>query len=175
MVAREVVGNEPFVVMWGDEFFEAKPPAVSQLISAYEELDSPVIAGVRIAKAELSKYGIADVSPVRDNIFKINKIVEKPDVDSAPSDLATNGNYLFTPEIFDILENLKPTKSGEIWIADAIDELISKRDVYAVELENAKYYDCGSKIGYLRAVVDFALSHKDTNGKFREYLKSLKL
>lgn len=175
LVAKDVIGDEPFLVMWGDEFFEAKPPAVSQLISVYEELNGPVIAGVRIAKNELSKYGIADVSVVRDNIFKINKIVEKPDVDSAPSNLATHGNYLFMPDIFDILENLKPSKSGEIWIADAIDELIKKRDVYAVELKDARYYDCGSKIGYLRAVVDFALSHKDTTGKFREYLKGLKL
>ena len=161
--------------MWGDEFFEAKPPAISQLIDVYEKYDSPVIAGVRVEKKDLPKYGIADVTPVQDNIFKINKIVEKPDEASAPSDLATHGNYLFTPDIFDILESLKPTKSGEIWIADAIDELIAKRDVYAVELTNAKYYDCGSKFGYLKAVVDHALLHEDLNGEFKEYLKSLNL
>ena len=175
LVAKDVVGDEPFLVMWGDEFFEAEPPAVSQLIEAYEKLNAPVIAGVRIAKNELSQYGIADISPAGGNIFKINKIVEKPEADRAPSDLATHGNYLFTPEIFEILQNIKPSQSGEIWIADAIDELIKKRDVYAVELKNAKYYDCGSKIGYLRAVVDFALSHEDTNGEFRHYLKSLDL
>ncbi|OGE09711.1 UTP--glucose-1-phosphate uridylyltransferase [Candidatus Curtissbacteria bacterium RIFCSPLOWO2_01_FULL_42_26] len=175
LVAREIIGDEPFIVMWGDEFFEAKPPAISQLIDAYEKYDSPVIAGVRVEKKDLPKYGIADVTPVQDNIFKINKIVEKPDEASAPSDLATHGNYLFTPDIFDILESLKPTKSGEIWIADAIDELIAKRDVYAVELTNAKYYDCGSKFGYLKAVVDHALLHEDLNGEFKEYLKSLNL
>ena len=120
MVARDVIGDEPFIVMWGDEFFEAKPPAISQLIEAYEKYESPVIAGVRLAKKDLSKYGIADVTPVSDNIYKINKIVEKPDADTAPSNLATHGNYLFTPDIFDILENLKPTKNGEIWIADAL-------------------------------------------------------
>ena len=175
LVAREIIGDEPFIVMWGDEFFEAKPPAISQLIDVYEKYDSPVIAGVRVEKKDLPKYGIADVTPVQDNIFKINKIVEKPDEASAPSDLATHGNYLFTPDIFDILESLKPTKSGEIWIADAIDELIAKRDVYAVELTNAKYYDCGSKFGYLKAVVDNALLHEDLNGEFKEYLKSLNL
>lgn len=175
LVAREVIGDEPFLVMWGDEFFHAQPPAVSQLIEAFEKYDSPVIAGVRIQKEDISKYGIADIESVESNVFKIKKIVEKPKPAEAPSDLATHGNYIFTPDIFDILENIKPSQAGEIWIADAIDELIKKRDVYAVELKNAKYYDCGSKIGYLRAVVDFGLSHEDTNGEFRAYLKSLEL
>lgn len=175
LVAKDVVGDEPFLVMWGDEFFSANPPAVTQLIEAYEKYETPVIAGVRIEKEDLAKYGIADVKHVEENIFKINKIVEKPDADSAPSDLATHGNYLFTPDIFDILENLKSSKSGEIWIADAIDELIKKRDVYAVELKNAKYYDCGSKIGYLRAVVDHGLGHPDIKDEFREYLRRLEL
>jgi len=175
LVAKDVIGDEPFLVMWGDEFFSAKPPAVTQLIEAYEKYESPVIAGVRIEKQDLSKYGIADVTNVQDNIYKINKIVEKPKGNEAPSNLAAHGNYIFTPDIFEILENLKPSKSGEIWIADAIDELIAKRDVYAVELKDCKYYDCGSKIGYLRAVVDHGLSHKDTNSEFRAYLKSLDL
>ena len=175
LVAKDVVGDEPFLVMWGDEFFSAKPPAVTQLIEAYEKFDAPVIAGVRIAKEDLPKYGIADITPAGDNFFKINKIVEKPTIDNAPSDLATHGNYIFTPEIFEILENLKPSKSGEIWIADAIDELIKARDVYAVELKSAKYYDCGSKIGYLRAVVDHGLMHPDVGEELRAYLKSLEL
>ncbi|MEK9146703.1 MAG: UTP--glucose-1-phosphate uridylyltransferase GalU [Patescibacteria group bacterium] len=175
LVAREVVGDEPFLVMWGDEFFEADPSAPAQLIAAYEKYGCPTIAGVRIAHEDINKYGIADVTPVENNIFKINKIIEKPDADHAPSDLATHGSYLFTPDIFEILANIKPTSDGEIWIADAIDELITKRDVYAVELIGAKYYDCGSKAGYLKAVVDFALLNEDTNGELRRYLKSLKL
>lgn len=175
LVAREVVGNEPFLVMWGDEFFQADPAAPEQLIAAYEKYGNPTIAGVRVAKEDVVKYGIADISAVENNIFKINKIVEKPEVSQAPSDLATHGSYLFTPDIFEILAKLKPSSSGEIWIADAIEELVRSRDVYAVELQNAKYYDTGSKIGYLRAVVDFGLSHEDTNGEFRQYLKSLDL
>ncbi len=175
LVAKDVVGDEPFLVMWGDEFFEAKPPAVRQLIDAFGQYQSPVIAGIRISKGDLDKYGIADVVSVKSNVFKIKNIVEKPAPDRAPSDLATHGNYLFTPDIFEILEELKPGKSGEIWIADAIDRLIAKRDVYAVELRNAKYYDCGSKISYLKAVVDHGLDHEDVNGEFRAYLKSLKL
>lgn len=175
LVAKEVIGDEPFLVMWGDEFFQANPPAVKQLIKAYEEFNGPVIAGVRIPKNEISKYGMADITSVHDNIFKIKNIVEKPKPDEAPSDLATHGNYLFTPDIFDILENVRPNLSGEIWIIDAIDKLIKKRDVYAVELKNAKYYDCGSKLSYLKAVVDHGLDHPDISGEFRQYLKELKL
>jgi UTP--glucose-1-phosphate uridylyltransferase len=175
LCAKDVVGDEPFLVMWGDEFFHAEPPAVNQLVEVYEKYDSPAIAGIRIGEKDLSKYGIADVEPVEGNVFKIKKIVEKPDPKDAPSNLATHGNYIFTPDIFEILENLKPSQGGEIWIADAIDELIKKRDVYAVELKNAKYYDCGSKISYLRAVVDHGLAHEDTNGEFKKYLKSLEI
>jgi len=175
LVAKEIVGDEPFLVMWGDEFFQAEPSAAKQLISAFDTYNTPIIAGIRIEKKNLSKYGIADVTAVRDNIFKINRIDEKPDPNLAPSNLAAHGSYLFTPDIFEILENIKPGKNGEIWIADAIDALIAKRDVYACELKNAKYYDCGSKISYLEAVVDFALEHEDVNGEFRNYLKSLKL
>lgn len=175
LVAKEIVGDEPFLVMWGDEFFQAKPSAPSQLIAAYEKYQNPVIAGVRVAKEDVVKYGIADVTPVEDNVFKINKIVEKPEMDKAPSDLATHGSYLFTPDIFEILENLKPTRGGEIWIADAIEQLIAKRDVYACELKDAKYYDCGNKLAYLKTVIDFGLTHPEINGDLRNYLKSLDL
>ena len=175
LVAKEIIGNEPFLVMWGDEFFQANPPAVKQLISAYEQYREPVIAAIRIPKNEISKYGMADIKPVRDNIFKIKNIVEKPKPEDAPSDLATHGNYIFTPDIFSILEKLKPTRGGEIWITDAIDELIKKRDVYAVELKDAKYYDCGTKLSYLKAVVDLGLKHPKIKQEFRNYLKNLKI
>ncbi len=175
LVARDVVGDEPFVVMWGDEFFHSDPSPITQLVEVYEKYNSPVIAGVRVAEKDVCKYGIADISPVEGNVFKINKIVEKPEVGSAPSNLATHGSYLLTPDIFEILEKLKPGRGGEIWIAEAIDKLISKRDVYACELKNCTYYDCGSKVGYLRAVVDFGLAHNDTGEEFKSYLKGLKL
>ena len=105
LVAKEVIGDEPFLVMWGDEFFEAEPSAPAQLMEAYAKYDKPVIAGVRIAKEDLNKYGIADVTRVEENVFKINRIVEKPTPEAAPSDLATHGSYIFTPDIFGILEN----------------------------------------------------------------------
>lgn len=175
LVAKDIVGDEPFLVMWGDEFFQAEPSAPAQLIAAYEKYGKCAIAGVRIPKEDLNKYGIADVIAVEGNVFKINKIVEKPEAADAPSDLATHGSYLFTPDIFDILEKMEPSDGGEIWIADAIDELITKRDVYAVELANAKYYDCGNKLSYLKTVIDHGLLHPDINVELREYLKGLKL
>ncbi|MBI3341674.1 UTP--glucose-1-phosphate uridylyltransferase GalU [Candidatus Curtissbacteria bacterium] len=175
LCAKEVVGDEPFLVMWGDEFFEATPPAPTQLVQAFEKYGKPVIAGVRIPKDQVSNYGIADVTPVEGNVFKINKIVEKPDPAAAPSDLATHGSYLFTPEVFDILENLPPSANGEIWLADAISKIVEKQEVYAVELKDAKYYDCGNKLAYLKTVVDHALAREDISADFKEYLKGLEL
>ncbi len=175
LAAKDIIGDEPFLVMWGDEFFVSDPPTVKQLIEAYEKYGTPAIAAVRIDQKDLSKYGIADIEPVENNIFKIRGIVEKPAEGEAPSNLATHGNYLFTPDIFDSLEKLKPGKNGEIWIIDAIVDLIKKRDVYAVELANATYYDCGNKVSYLQAVIDHGLAHDDTQGELREYLKNLKL
>lgn len=173
LMAKDVVGDEPFVVMWGDEFFYAQPPAVRQLIDVYEKYQSPVIAGIRVNAADVSRYGIADVTNVKDNIFKINRIVEKPEPAAAPSNLATHGNYLLTPDIFEILQTMPPSRGGEIWLPEAIDRLISKRDVYAVELKNARYYDCGNKLEYLKAVVEFGLKHEDLKEEFAEYLKKL--
>lgn len=175
LCAREVVGDEPFLVMWGDEFFDAKPSAPTQLVEAYEKYGKPVIAGVRVPKDQVSSYGIADVTLVEGNVFRINKIVEKPEIGEAPSDLATHGSYLFTPEIFDILANLKPSRGEEIWIADAIEKLVEKEDVYTVELKNAKYYDCGNKLAYLKTVVDHALGRADIGQDFKAYLKGLEL
>ncbi len=173
LMAKDVVGDEPFIVMWGDEFFHAQPSAVKQLIQAYEQYQGPMIAGVRVGEAEVSRYGIADVTAVKDNVYKINRIVEKPETGKAPSNLATHGNYLLTPDIFKILETMPPSRGGEIWLPEAIDRLIKKRDVFALELKNAKYYDCGNKLEYLKAVVEFGLKHDDLKSEFAEYLKNI--
>ena len=176
LVAEEVIGDEPFAVMWGDEFIAADPPALAQLLSAFEKYQVPVISGVRIEnKKDLSKYGIADIKPVDDGIFEIKNIIEKPEPGNAPSNLAAHCNYILTPEIFKILKNIKPGKNGEIWLPEAIDVLVKKEKVLAVEIKNGKYFDCGSKIGYLKTVVEFGLKHSGINGEFRNFLKSLKL
>ena len=103
------------------------------------------------------------------------KLIEKPAVEEAPSNLTAHGCYVLTPDIFEYLEGLKPGKSDEIWLTDAIQKLMKKRPVYACEIVDGKYYDTGNKLEYLKTVVEFALQHKELNGDFRDYLKSLKL
>lgn len=175
--AEPVIGNESFAVMWGDEFIKADPPRLSQMIKVWEKYGGVVISGVRIeSKDKLSRYGIAELTPVEDKVFKIERIVEKPLPDEAPSNLATHGAYIVPPDIFDALRSLKPGKSGEIWLVDAINVLKEKGiPVYACEIENGKYYDTGNKIEYLKTVIEFALNHPHLNGEFRKYLKNLKL
>ncbi len=171
--AKNVIGDEPFVVMWGDEFIYSTPPRAKQCLKVFEKYGDPVISGIRVPEKDVSKYGIADVTKVENNIFRIKSLVEKPEVGEAPSNLATHGCYVLTPDIFEELSKLKPGKGGEIWLVDAIKGLMKKRPVYTCEVENGIYYDTGSKFGWLRANVDFALRDKNLNGDFRKYLKSV--
>ncbi len=175
--AEPAIENEPFAVLWGDEFIYATPPRLSQMIKVYEKYGGIVISGVRIEKKEdLKRYGIADIEQVDDKVFKINEIVEKPEPDKAPSNLATHGAYILPPEIFDALRSLEPGKGGEIWLVDAINKLKSQGvPVYAVEIEDAKYYDTGNKLEYMKTVVDWGLKHPDISDDFRDYIKSLDL
>ena len=127
-------------------------------------------------KERLSRYGIAEIEPVEGCVYKIKRIVEKPEPDKAPSNLATHGCYLLPPEIFEALRSLKPGKGGEIWLPDAINVLQKKGvPVYACEIKDGKYYDTGNKMEYLKTVIDFALKHKEIGEEFREYLKGLNL
>jgi UTP--glucose-1-phosphate uridylyltransferase len=175
LCAKEIIGDEPFVAIWGDEFIYANPPRARQCIDVFEKYGDPVISAIRVDKKDVSRYGIVDVTEVEKGVGQIKTMIEKPSIEEAPSNLAAHGCYVLTPDIFPILENLKPGKSGEIWLVDAIRELMKKRPVYACEVTNAKYYDTGNKLEYLKTVVEFALQHKELNGDFREYLKSLKL
>jgi len=185
LTAQPVIGEEPFAIMWGDEFILAEPPRLAQMIEVYKKYQGAVISGVRIeTKDHLTRYGIADLEPVEDpstrlrasNVFKVKKIVEKPFPDEAPSNLATHGAYILPSEIFEIIKNLKPGRDDEIWLVDAINELIKKGfPVYACEIKNAKYYDTGNKLEYLKTVIEFALRHPDFKEEFKNYLKGLKL
>lgn len=175
LTAEPAIGQEDFAVLWGDEFIYAEPPRLAQMIEVYKKYKGAVISAVRIeTKCNLSRYGIADLEPVEDNVSKIKKIVEKPLPTEAPSNLATHGAYILPPEIFEIIKNLKPGRDGEIWLPDAINELIkSGYPVYACEVKNAKYYDTGNKLEYLKTVVEFALRHPEFNDEFKNYLKGL--
>lgn len=177
LTAEPVIENEAFAVLWGDEFIYSTPPRLKQMIDVHEKYGGVVISGVRIDKKEdLSRYGIADLDPVEGNVYKIKGIVEKPDPVTAPSNLATHGAYILPPEIFEALRNVKPGKGGEIWLVDGINYLRDQGvPVYAVEIQNARYFDTGNKLEYLKTVVELALEHPDLNGEFKEFLKNLNL
>ncbi len=171
--ARAIIGNEPFAVLWGDQFTYSKSPRLKQCLKVFEKYGDPVLSGVRVNKNDVQKYGIADTIPVENNIFQIKSLVEKPNPKDAPSNLAMDGCYVLTPDIFDELEALEPGKGDEIWLTDAIKSLMKKRPAYACEIKDATYYDTGSKIGWLRANVDFALKRPELKDEFKKYLKSI--
>lgn len=175
--ARRVIGDEVFAVLWGDEFIYSEPPRLKQMVEVWEKYGKPNVSAVRVLPEAVNKYGIADVGAVEgeENIFKINRIVEKPEADRAPSNLATHGGYILPPRIFEILAEAKPGKGGEIWLPEAVDKLAVEQDVYAVEIKNGKYYDTGNKLEYLKAVVEFGLKHEEMKEEFGKYLKGLKV
>lgn len=175
--AEPAIENEPFAVLWGDEFIYAEPPRLAQMLKVHEKFGGIVISGVKIEKKEdLQRYGIADLEPVEDNVYKIKEIVEKPEPDKAPSQIATHGAYLLPPEIFAALKKVQPGRGGEIWLVDAIN-LLKEQGVplYAVVIKNGKYYDTGNKLEYMKTVVELALKHPDINGEFRKFLADLKI
>lgn len=172
--AKHLLGDEPFAVLWGDEFIAADPPRLKQMVEVYERYGHSVISAIRIPKkVDLSQYGIAAVEPVGGNVHRITDIVEKPKPEEAPSNLAAHGAYIFTPRIFAFLEQLQPGAGGEIWLVDAIKALARVEPVYACEVKNATYHDTGSKAGLLKANVAFGLKHPDIGKEFRAYLRDI--
>lgn len=179
--ARDVVGNEPFLVLWGDDFIIAKPPRAKQLMEAFAKYRSSIVGGIRTKREEdTRRYGYAAGEKVGDGVIKVSDLVEKPGPQNAPSDLAVVSGFIFTPEIFDCIEEMitkgERGAGDEYVYIDALRKLMGKyrQDVYAVEIKNGTYYDTGDKLEYLKTVVAFGLKHPDTNGPFREFLKGLK-
>ncbi|OGK62483.1 UTP--glucose-1-phosphate uridylyltransferase [Candidatus Roizmanbacteria bacterium RIFOXYB2_FULL_38_10] len=177
LAVEPVVEDEPFAVLWGDEFIYSTPPRLKQMIQVYEKYGGIVISGVKIEKKEdLKRYGIAELEHVEGNVHQIKRIVEKPDPDEAPSNIATHGGYILPPDIFRALKSIKPGKGGEIWLVDAINFLKKEGiPVYTVVIKDGKYYDTGNKFEYLKTVVEFALQHTELNGDFKKFLKGLKI
>jgi UTP--glucose-1-phosphate uridylyltransferase len=170
--AESVIEDDFFAVLWGDEFIHSTPPRLAQMLAVHEKYGGAVISGVRIEnKDELSRYGIASVEHVEGNVHKIKNIVEKPDPEKAPSDLATHGAYILPREIFDILREQKPGTGGEIYLPEAIDQLITNGfPVYACEIENGKYYDTGNKQRYLETITEMALNDPTLGPAYRNFL-----
>lgn len=175
LCAKNLIGDEPFAVMWGDEFFYTeKKSQLKQLIEVYEHYTDPVLTAYEVGLEDTKKYGIIDGTEVESGVLQLKTIVEKPGPEKAPSTLASLGGYVLTPDIFEMLEKTKIGKGGELWLVDAIFKLSQKRAIYAKKIEG-QYYDTGSKLGYLAANVEMALRRKDLGNDFKQYLKSLKI
>ena len=174
LVSQGLVGNEPFAVILGDDVIDANPPALQQMIEVFREVDGPVIAVERVPRDEVGAYGILASEPVREGVHRIVDLIEKPRPEDAPSNLAIIGRYLLTPDIFPELEATAGDRSGEIQLTNGLRRLLKKRPLYGVEIDGVRH-DTGNKLGFLRAVVYFALRRPELAGPFRRYLGGLDL
>ena len=174
LCARHVVGNEPFAVMLADDLIRAETPALKQMMNVYEHYNSSVLAVQDVPRSQIKQYGVVKGREWEKGILKLDGIVEKPHPDEAPSTLGVVGRYILTPRIFDHLEGIQAGSGGEIQLTDAIARLLAKEQVLAYEFQG-KRFDCGSKLGYLEATVEYALDHPELKSDFQNYLKSLNI
>ena len=167
--------DEPIAVLYGDDIVDAKVPCLKQLIMMYEKYNSPVIALQKVPKTEIPKYGIIGGKKIAPRTYQITELVEKPQIDKAPSHLASIGKYIYTPELFQMLSRMKPGPGGELFPTDIFDLYIKEGGkMYGYEYEGVRY-DCGDKLGFLQAIVQFALKHPEVGKGFKRYLKGLDL
>ncbi len=172
--SKDFVGDEPFAALLADDIIDSEKPALQQMVEVFEKYNAPVIATMQVEGEAISRFGVIDADEVAPNVYKINDMVEKPAFADAPSDLAIIGRYIFTPDIFQAIEQTTPGSGGEIQITDAMRLLLKERPFYAVKLDGTRH-DAGDKFGFLRATVEFALKRDDLGKEFREYLKTLDL
>ncbi len=174
LCGKDLVGNEPFAVMWGDEFFYTpQKPHLAQLIEVFEEFNSTILTAHLVDDEGTTKYGILEAREVKNKVYQINNIIEKPEPWNTPSHLASLGGFIFTPDIFFALAHTKIGKGGELWLVDAVVQLLKTHSVYA-KLVEGEYYDTGSKFGWLKANVELALKHPDLAKDFKNYLQNFK-
>lgn len=170
--ARCHVGNEPFAVLLGDSLVDTVIPATQQLIDIYEQYKQSVVAVEAVPLEMVSRYGIIGGDEISEGLLRINRMVEKPDIASSPSNLAFSARYILTPSIFDALDATKPGKNNEIQLTDAMSLLLQRESIYACVLKG-KRYDIGSKMDYLKAIVQFGLKRREFSAEFRDYLKEI--
>lgn len=175
LCAEHVVGNEPFAVLLADDLIDdAIHPCLSSMTDHFREFNHSMIAVQSVPWEKVHHYGIVGVEKHFQSLSPITQIIEKPSANEAPSNLAAIGRYLFTPEIFATLRQTKMDARGEIQLTDAIAQLLDKSQIYAY-LFNGKRYDCGSKLGYLQAIVEFGLEHHELGSAFAEYLNQINI
>jgi UTP--glucose-1-phosphate uridylyltransferase len=177
LVTRNLVGDEPFAVILGDDVIDATPPALRQMIDVYERVGGPVLAVERVSPEDVSSYGIVAVDESETlgrGVFRVKDLVEKPRRQDAPSNLAIIGRYILTPDIFPALEATARDGTGEIQLTNGLRRLLRDRPVYVYEIDGVRH-DTGNKLGFLKALVYFALQRPDLAQQFRNYLESLDL
>ena len=174
LVTRPLVGDEPFAVVLGDDVIDASPPALRQMITVFEEVQGPVLAIERVPREDVSSYGIIDAKEMRPGVYRIRDLVEKPPRSEAPSDLAIIGRYILTPDIFPSLEATVSDRTGEIQLTNGLRHLLKSRPIYGCRIDGVRH-DTGNKLGFLKAVVYFALRRPDLNAAFKDYLKGIDL
>ncbi|HYE72210.1 MAG TPA: UTP--glucose-1-phosphate uridylyltransferase GalU [Blastocatellia bacterium] len=175
LTAKELVGDEPFAVLLGDDIIDSDVPCLKQMLDVYEKYDgAPVVALQEVEGEAISRFGAIAGEEIEPNVFRIHNMVEKPRYQDAPSNLAIIGRYVLVPEVFDLIEQTPRGVGGEIQITDALRQLAQQRPFYGLRFKGRRH-DAGDKLGFLQATVEFALKRDDLGGPFREYLKSLKL
>ncbi len=174
--ARPIVQEEPFLVCWGDDFIIAEPSRATQLINAFDRYQGQILCSIRTDKEEdTEKYGFAAGEEIEPGVIRVEELIEKPGPDRVPSELAVVSAFLFTPEIFEAIDKVgTPSPGEELVYIDALNVLLDEgKPIYAVEIKDGRYFDCGDKLEYLKTNVMLGLEHPDINGPFREYLQTL--
>ena len=174
LVTKALVGDEPFAVVLGDDVIDANPPALGQMIAVFNDVQGPVLAIERVPRQNVSAYGIIDAEEIRPGVYRIRDLVEKPPREEAPSDLAIIGRYILTPDIFPALEATVSDRTGEIQLTNGLRRLLKDRPIYGCRIDGVRH-DTGNKLGFLKAVVYFALRRPDLADAFAEYLRGIDL
>ena len=180
--ARHIIGDEPFLYFFGDDFIQAEPSRAKQLIAAYDKYQTSILGGIiKESDEDAKRYGYVKGEEVEPGVMKVSDVIEKPGAGNMPSKMAIVSGYLFTPDIFGVLGEMyqkdqQENKREYVYI-DALRKLIheQKKTVHAIEIKNGKYYDTGNKLEYVKTVVEFSIKHKDLNGEFVKFLKELDL
>jgi UTP--glucose-1-phosphate uridylyltransferase len=172
LMAKEIVGKEPFAVLLPDDIIDSTVPVLKQMIAVYEQYRTNILAVERIASQDTVKYGIIEPKKISDHIHQVLGLIEKPEPTLAPSNLGVVGRYILMPEIFDVLEVTPPGKNQEIQLTDALQLLLKQQAMYACEFEGVRY-DAGTPLGWLKATLAFALKHPDIGQELRDYFRQL--
>jgi len=172
LCAKPVVNNEPFAVILADDLIRSKQSCLAQMVDLFKYQHCSILGTEKVPEEDVSSYGIVDGTEVKPGLMEISGIIEKPAIEDAPSNSAVVGRYLLTPRIFDLLENTQRGAGNEIQLTDAIADLLNEERVLGYNFEGVRY-DCGSKLGYLKAQVEFALQHAELGEGFHEYLEEV--